>query len=47
MDTTIIHMYEFHAIYPEEKTTCMRLKIRDNIQSRAENQSKEKCIPTF
>jgi predicted small metal-binding protein len=52
MDTMIIHMYEFHAINPEEMTTCMRLKIRENIQSyrnlvRAENQSKENCIPTF
>ncbi len=31
MDTMIIHMYECHAINPEEMTTCMRLKIRENI----------------
>jgi predicted small metal-binding protein len=52
MHTMVMHMYEFHAINPEEMTTCMRLKIRENIQSyrnlvRAENQSKENCIPTF
>jgi len=30
MDAMIIHMYEYHAIFPEEMTTCMRLKIREN-----------------
>lgn len=29
----IIHMYEYHAIIPEEMTTCMKLKIRENIHS--------------
>jgi predicted small metal-binding protein len=28
---TITHMFEDHAIHPEEMTTCMRLKIRQNI----------------
>ncbi len=31
MQKTIMHMYEYHAINPEEMTTCMRLKIRENI----------------
>ncbi|MGA9934595.1 MAG: DUF1059 domain-containing protein [Nitrososphaeraceae archaeon] len=31
MDETIIHMSEYHAIDPEEMTTCMKLKIRKNI----------------
>jgi predicted small metal-binding protein len=31
VDETITHMYEYHAINPEEMTTCMRLKIRENI----------------
>ena len=26
-------MYEYHAIIPEEMTTCMKLKIRENIHS--------------
>jgi predicted small metal-binding protein len=32
-DSMILHMYEYHAIIPEEMTTCMKLKIRDNIDS--------------
>lgn len=32
MDTMIMHMYECHAINPQEMTTCMRLKIKENIQ---------------
>jgi hypothetical protein len=27
----IMHMDEYHAIVPEEMTTCMKLKIRENI----------------
>jgi predicted small metal-binding protein len=30
-NTMIIHMDEYHAINPREMTTCMRLKIRENI----------------
>ncbi|HYZ58113.1 MAG TPA: DUF1059 domain-containing protein [Nitrososphaeraceae archaeon] len=30
-DTMITHIYEYHAINPEEMTTCMKLKIRENI----------------
>ena len=30
-DLTIMHMFEYHAICPEEMTTCTRLKIRENI----------------
>ena len=33
MENATTHMFEYHAIYPEEMTTCMRLKIRQNIQS--------------
>lgn len=31
MEKAIIHMDEYHAINPEEMTTCLRLKIRENI----------------
>ena len=31
IDNIIIHMFENHAIKPEEMTTCMRLKLRENI----------------
>jgi predicted small metal-binding protein len=30
IDNTIIHMFEYHAIKPDEMTTCMRLKITEN-----------------
>jgi predicted small metal-binding protein len=33
MQNAIIHLYEYHAIIPEEMTTCMKLKIRENIHS--------------
>jgi len=33
MHNAIIHMYDYHAIIPEEMTTCMKLKIRENIHS--------------
>jgi predicted small metal-binding protein len=29
---TILHMYEYHAIEPEEMTTCMKLKIKENVR---------------
>jgi len=32
IDDTIIHMFENHAIKPEEMTTCMRLKITENVR---------------
>ncbi|MGH9983308.1 MAG: hypothetical protein ACRD8W_05055 [Nitrososphaeraceae archaeon] len=32
MDRTTIHMYEYHAINSEEMTTCMKIKIRENIR---------------
>lgn len=36
MDETVRHMFEHHAISPEEMTTCMRIKIRENLrESRA------------
>lgn len=31
MQNAVIHMYEYHAIIPEEMTTCMKLKISNNI----------------
>ena len=31
VDNTIIHMTEYHAIKPEEMTTCMRMKIREKM----------------
>ena len=30
---TISHMLEYHAIKPEEMTTCMKLKILGNVQA--------------
>jgi predicted small metal-binding protein len=29
---TILHMLEYHAIKPEEMTSCMKLKILENIR---------------
>jgi hypothetical protein len=29
---TILHMLEYHAILPEEMTTCMKLKMLENIR---------------
>lgn len=31
IDNMVIHMFEYHAINPEEMTTCMRLKIKENM----------------
>lgn len=31
MENAIVHMFEYHAIKPEEMTTCMKLKISKNI----------------
>jgi predicted small metal-binding protein len=33
IDKTIMHMFEHHAINPEEMTTCMKLKIKENIDT--------------
>lgn len=33
MENAVIHMYEYHAIIPGEMTTCMKLKIRENIRN--------------
>jgi predicted small metal-binding protein len=32
-DNTILHMFEYHAINLNEMTTCMRLKIIDNVRA--------------
>jgi len=34
IDNTVIHMFEYHAIKPEEMTSCMKLKIKENIHAR-------------
>ena len=31
IDNTILHIFENHAIKPEEMTTCMKLKIIENV----------------
>lgn len=31
IDNAILHLFENHAIEPEEMTTCMRLKIIENV----------------
>jgi predicted small metal-binding protein len=33
IDNTILHMFDCHAIKPEEMTVCMKLKIKENIRS--------------
>jgi predicted small metal-binding protein len=33
MDKAIMHMFEYHAINQEEMTTCMILKIKENIHT--------------
>jgi predicted small metal-binding protein len=33
MDKTIMHMFEYHAIKPEEMTTSMKLKIQENVHT--------------
>jgi predicted small metal-binding protein len=32
IDNTILHMFECHAIKPEEMTSCMSLKIKENVR---------------
>jgi predicted small metal-binding protein len=31
IENTILHMFDYHAIKPEEMTACMRLKIEEKI----------------
>ena len=33
VDNTITHMFEYHAINPQEMTTCMKLKIKENVNT--------------
>jgi predicted small metal-binding protein len=33
VDKTTMHMFEYHAIKPEEMTTCMKLKIKENVHT--------------
>jgi predicted small metal-binding protein len=33
MNKTVVHMSEYHAINPEEMTTCMKLKIKENVHT--------------
>jgi hypothetical protein len=33
IDITILHMFEHHAVKPEEMTACMRLKIEENVRA--------------
>ena len=37
-------MYEYHAIQPEEMTTCMKLKISENIHKLRTNETQTKTI---
>jgi predicted small metal-binding protein len=32
IDSAILHMFEYHAIKADEITTCMKLKIIENVQ---------------
>jgi predicted small metal-binding protein len=45
MDEIFMHMFEYHAINPEEMTTSMRLKIKENlrIHSRSDCMSGSNC----
>ncbi|MGH9975761.1 MAG: hypothetical protein ACRD8Z_07990 [Nitrososphaeraceae archaeon] len=38
VNNTIAHMYEYHAINPEEMTTCMKLKVSENINKLCTNE---------
>ena len=42
---TFLHMFEHHAINPEEMTTSMRMKIKENMQihSHSDCLSKSNC----
>jgi hypothetical protein len=33
INSAIAHMYEYHAIKPEEMTTCMKIRIRNGIHA--------------
>ena len=33
MKNAMVHMFDYHAIDPEEMTTCMRLRIKEKICS--------------
>ncbi|MGI0042842.1 MAG: DUF1059 domain-containing protein [Nitrososphaeraceae archaeon] len=45
VDETFMHMFEYHAINPDEMTTSMRLKIKENMQihSHSDCLSKSNC----
>jgi predicted small metal-binding protein len=43
MEKTIVHMFEYHAINPEEVTTCMKLKISENIYEMSPETSTATC----
>lgn len=45
VDETFMHMFEYHAINPNEMTTSMRLKIKENMQihSHSDCLSKSNC----
>lgn len=34
IDNTFTHMFEYHAIIPQEMTACMKLKIEGNVHMR-------------
>ena len=34
VESTMIHMFEHHAIQPEEMTACMKVKIKENMRVR-------------
>ena len=44
---TFLHMFEYHAINPNEMTTSMRMKIKENMQIHSHNdclsKSKSNC----
>jgi predicted small metal-binding protein len=45
VDGTFMHMFEYHAINPNEMTTSMRLKIKENMQIHSHSSclSKSNC----
>jgi len=45
VDETFMHMFEYHAINPNEMTTSMRLKIKENMQIHSHSSclSKSNC----
>jgi predicted small metal-binding protein len=45
MDMTIMHMFEYHAINPEEMTSEMKSKIKENIHASRDKVRAQHLLP--